>query len=285
MLRQNRTFRVFVSSTFSDMAAERNALQERVFPRLRDLCAAHGARFQAIDLRWGVSEEAGLDQQTMAICLVEIQRSQRLSPRPNFIVLLGDRYGWQPLPAEIPAGEFARIESRLREPEARHLLGAWYRRDDNAVPPAYILRPRAGELADYAAWEREVERPLHAYMQQALAGLPLPEPALQRYEASATEQEIYHGALTVPDAAKHVYAFCRTIDGLPADAHASGYIDLDAAGRPDTAAAQRQVALKARLARERAPGPAPLARRRTGYRLSRATLRVHARPSRQGHPG
>jgi hypothetical protein len=30
------TFRVFVSSTFSDLVAERNALQEHFFPRLRD---------------------------------------------------------------------------------------------------------------------------------------------------------------------------------------------------------------------------------------------------------
>jgi hypothetical protein len=38
------TFRIFVSSTFSDLKAERNALQERVFPRLRELCLRHGAR-------------------------------------------------------------------------------------------------------------------------------------------------------------------------------------------------------------------------------------------------
>ena len=72
MLQSSRTFRIFVSSTFSDLKAERNALQEKVFPRLRDLAAEHGCRFQAIDLRWGVSEEASLDQQTMNICLGEI---------------------------------------------------------------------------------------------------------------------------------------------------------------------------------------------------------------------
>ena len=36
MSQTSRTFRIFVSSTFSDLVAERNALQERVFPRLRD---------------------------------------------------------------------------------------------------------------------------------------------------------------------------------------------------------------------------------------------------------
>lgn len=42
MSQQNRTFRIFVSSTLSDLKVERNALQERVFPRLRELAMAHG---------------------------------------------------------------------------------------------------------------------------------------------------------------------------------------------------------------------------------------------------
>ena len=88
-----RTYRVFVTSTFEDLKEERNALQREVFPKLSKLCEEHGARFQAIDLRWGVSEEAALDQTTMAICLEEIRRCRRTTPRPNFIVLLGDPCG------------------------------------------------------------------------------------------------------------------------------------------------------------------------------------------------
>ena len=84
MVQTSRTFRIFVSSTFSDLKEKRNALQKYVFPRLRELCMQHGCRFQAIDLRWGVSEEASRDQQTMRICLEEITRCQRVTPRPNF---------------------------------------------------------------------------------------------------------------------------------------------------------------------------------------------------------
>ena len=134
MAQSTRTFRLFVSSTFSDLKAERNALQEKVFPRLRDLAAAHGCRFQAIDLRWGVSEEAALDQQTMNICLGEIQRCQKTSPRPNFIILLGNRYGWRPLPVEIPADEFELVFSHIPEGE-RGLVLQWYRLDENADSP------------------------------------------------------------------------------------------------------------------------------------------------------
>jgi hypothetical protein len=70
-----RTFRVFVSSTFEDLKAERDALQRDVFPKLRKLCEENGTRFQAIDLGWGVRDEAALDQQT--------------GIKPNFIVLPG----------------------------------------------------------------------------------------------------------------------------------------------------------------------------------------------------
>ena len=45
----------------------------------------------------------------MEICLTEIARCQRLSPRPNFIVLLGDRYGWQPIPDKIPSSEMEQL--------------------------------------------------------------------------------------------------------------------------------------------------------------------------------
>ena len=49
----NRIFRLFISSTFSDFIAERETLREDVFPRLEKFGAEQGARFQAIDLRWG----------------------------------------------------------------------------------------------------------------------------------------------------------------------------------------------------------------------------------------
>jgi hypothetical protein len=122
---------------------ERNALQEKVFPRLREFCMQHGARFQAIDLRWGVSEQASLDQQAKNICLDEITRCQKTTPRPNFIVLLGDRYGWRPLPSEIPADEFEEIERRISDEGDRALLTTWYRRDDNEGHARAMLRLRS----------------------------------------------------------------------------------------------------------------------------------------------
>ena len=49
--------RVFVSSTFSDLKHERNALHAKVWPELERYCQQRGFTFQAIDLRWGVRDE------------------------------------------------------------------------------------------------------------------------------------------------------------------------------------------------------------------------------------
>ena len=204
------TFRIFVSSTFDDLRAERNALQRFVFPRLRELCAREGASFQEIDLRWGVSEEASLDQRTMPICLGEIGRCLETTPRPNFVALLGYRYGWRPLPYEIPADAFDKITGQA-DADTKVLLGEWYERDDNAVPPVYCLRPRTGKYEDFATWEAEVERSLRDLLAPA----------------SATAQEIEYGT-RVAEPRDHVFAFFRriAIDGvhlaeaLPADGRA-----------------------------------------------------------------
>ncbi len=245
MAQATRTFRIFVSSTFSDLKEERNALQKYVFPRLRELCARHGCRFQAIDLRWGVREEAALDQQTMRICLEEIARCQRVTPKPNFIVLLGDRYGWRPLPFAIPADELAAIEQRVIGTDDKALVHRWYTRDDNAVPPVYDLQPREEELKDSAHWE-PVERQLRAILAAATADFA-PDKRL-KYFASATEQEIVLGAMDkAGNQREHVFGFFRAIKNLPHDRSAEDFVDLDEHGDLDTAAHGQLRKLKDRL--------------------------------------
>ena len=123
---QNKTFRVFISSTFADMRTERRILQEKVFPKLKKLCESKGFVFQAIDLRWGINDDNQLNQKTLDICLNEISRCQELSPKPNFIALVGDRYGWQPTPPKIPASEMNLILSKANV-EDTILINEWYK--------------------------------------------------------------------------------------------------------------------------------------------------------------
>ncbi len=207
MASSSKTFRIFVSSTFADLAEERNALQSSVFPRLRALCEQSGARFSPVDLRWGVSTEAGEDQRTMFICLQEIRRCQQTTPRPNFIVLLAERYGWQPLPAEIPVADFERLQTTPALQKSVGVFGRLYPAIDlNAVPNVYCLRPRTVDLAEWETLERELLQALHSACLEL--GWSFNEQA--RYGGSATEQEIVTGLFredTLNVASEHVHAF------------------------------------------------------------------------------
>ena len=91
---QQRVVRVFVSSTFQDMKAEREELVKFTFPQLRKLCESRGVVWGEVDLRWGITDEQKAEGKVLPICLEEIHNS-----RPYFIGLLGERYG--SLPKEI----------------------------------------------------------------------------------------------------------------------------------------------------------------------------------------
>lgn len=189
-----RLFRVFVSS-FLDMAEERRALAEGVFGPLGEFCAARGASFQAVDLRWGISPQAVLEQQTMPICLTEVRRCVQVSPQLNFLALIGDRRGWLPVPTTIPADEFALFAADLTAAE-RRLVDDWYRIDNNAVPPALRLRFRRD--LDDDGWAR-IERHLREILERVAHRLP--QHRRLAYLGSAVEQEVAAGVLSVADAA------------------------------------------------------------------------------------
>jgi WD40 repeat protein len=254
MTATNRTFRVFVSSTFNDLKAERDALQP-VWQELGARCAARGASFQAIDLRWGVGTEAALDQQALPICLTEVKRCRDISPRPNFVVLLSERYGWRPPPAQIPAGDFDAILEHVDDPDARSLVQDWYERDDNGVPPAFLLRPRAACEPDPwfdTARGPGIERRLRIALDRAAERAGLGADERVRFDRSATEQEILEGSLSSADAHEHVFAYVRAVEGLPEDDRAVEYRDF-VDGGPDREAVDRLADLKARL-RAHLPG-------------------------------
>lgn len=228
-----KIIRLFVSSTFDDLKAERNALQALTFPRLRAYCRERGASFQAIDLRWGVSGEAALDQQTMNICLSEIRRCQDVTPRPNFLVLLGHRYGWLPPPPQVPTDVFDRIKGALEGEKATctKTLEEWYLLDANAVPAEYVLRPRApdGPYAEPEVW-RPVEEALTAAFRKGAVAAGLAGDARLPFCASATHQEIAAGALGVADPDQKVLCVFKTVptsssddDASPDEAFASFY--------------------------------------------------------------
>ncbi len=147
----NKTIKFFISSTFKDFLKERNALQNFVFPRLKKLCQKKGFSFQPVDLRWGVTPESSDDNQTMNFCLNEVKRCSS-EPKPNLLVLLGQRYGWGPLPSEINAIDFENdIESNKLSEDDKEFLRIWYLpdtnskcylRDENSMTYVYYLKDK-----------------------------------------------------------------------------------------------------------------------------------------------
>lgn len=99
---QTKTFRLFISSPFKDFKKERKVLHTKVFPRIEQYLLEKNINysFQPIDLRWGVSNEAQLDQKTLEVCLEEVKACKHF-PYPNFLIMTGDRYGYIPLPYMI----------------------------------------------------------------------------------------------------------------------------------------------------------------------------------------
>ncbi|MEI6270048.1 MAG: tetratricopeptide repeat protein [Methylococcaceae bacterium] len=111
----DREIRVFISSTFRDMHAERDYLVSHVFPHVRRACRERQVEFTDIDLRWGVTKEEAEQGKVVRICLEEINRC-----RPYFLSLLGERYGWAPLDADLDhkaelLALFPFLESSLKE--------------------------------------------------------------------------------------------------------------------------------------------------------------------------
>src|SRR5262249_12708765 len=162
-----RAVRVFVSSTFLDMQRERNILVRQMFPALRARFRARGVELLEVDLRWGITQEQAESGATLAICLSEIDRC-----RPNFIGLIGERYGWAPpqdlytdaLKAAFPAiagaagsgvTELEAIHGVLSDPEAAR-WAIFFMRD-----PSWIATLGENERAAYVS-DTQAARARHA---------------------------------------------------------------------------------------------------------------------------
>lgn len=196
----SRMIRLFVSSTFLDFEKERNILIESVFPEIEKYCRENNFSFQAVDLRWGISDEDSKNNQILKLCLNEIRRCQKLSPKPNFLILQGMRYGWIPLPSIILESDWNEIvNSLIRKDDAIHLrtMNQWYLKDENSLNVQYLLKP------DY---DSETESELKHIIFNNIDT----ETSTGIYNVSATEQEfMVSGVLSNPEVQDHTIMIVR----------------------------------------------------------------------------
>jgi hypothetical protein len=227
-LTNSKTFRLFISSTFNDFRREREILQTIVFPHAKEYCSQRGYTFQPIDLRWGVSNEAQLDQKTLELCLSEV-RACKSHIHPNFLIMIGDRYGWIPLPYAIEEKEFETLLALIDSNEEKQLLKEWYKLDLNQLPASYILKERSGDYEEFEKW-LVVETNIRTILQSAVNNSNLSEEQKRKYFLSATEAEVQEGIIPYIKPTKyqtellkensslndidpqHIFGFFRNID-------------------------------------------------------------------------
>ena len=143
-----RTVKVFISSTFKDMQAERDQLVRFVFPQLREELLKRRIHLVDVDLRWGVTSE----QNVLEVCTQIIDEC-----RPRILCILGGRYGWTPPGREesITAQEIRC--AALHRPEVKEYRFFYFRdRQVTAAIPEAAARaggyrefPGPEEIAEY----------------------------------------------------------------------------------------------------------------------------------------
>nr|WP_302685701.1 DUF4062 domain-containing protein [uncultured Ruminococcus sp.] len=208
----NKTFRLFISSTFSDFIEERAVLNKKIFHEIDDYCQRRGYAFQIIDLRWGVNAEATLNQKTIEICLEEVKRCCTQSPRPNFLLMIGERYGWIPLPSKIKKEEYEKLYHGCSD-EDKTILDEWYKLDENVIGGEYYLKERMGKYKDDNNWSK-TENSLSDILVSAGKRCGFNSNKMLKFTSSATEKEIVEGLLSDNSTASNVIAIFR--NGYPA---------------------------------------------------------------------
>lgn len=153
MAATRKTVRVFISSTFRDMHAERDHLVTVVFPELRERLERLDLDFYDVDLRWGVPQ-TGVDGERInswAYCKQWIDRVE-----PFFVCIVGERYGWTPPPEEIHDVEdrAAYAGLSITEMEIRHAVIGGQRRHHSFF---FFRRPQVPENTPPAIYHEFVD--------------------------------------------------------------------------------------------------------------------------------
>ena len=81
----------FVSSTFTDTHLERNEIMNVVVPHLRELACLHSVEVSAVDLRYGIPDEASLMHTTWNDCARELERCRAESVGIFFVSLQSEK--------------------------------------------------------------------------------------------------------------------------------------------------------------------------------------------------
>nr|XP_010970407.1 PREDICTED: NACHT and WD repeat domain-containing protein 1 [Camelus bactrianus] len=221
------------------MDAEREALQSSAYPEVQTFCQKHGLMFEVVDLRWGIRNSEATDHMTTELCLEELDRCRKTSIGPAFVALIGDQYGPCPIPALIDEKEWEALRAQLTaRPRDLELVARHFRKDENAVPPTYLLQS-LGIREARGPEEATLNSALRSGAQEAWRLGLITQEQWRRYHRSVIEWEIERGLLSSTDRDQGVTVFLREIQDLNkhiledcalkmVDRLADGCLDMDA---------------------------------------------------------
>lgn len=182
-------------------------------------------------------EESVDDHRVVNICMEEIKRCQEISLGIAFIAILGDKYGWRPLPPSVDADEFESLLERIDEAD-RELITSWYFRDDNSVPPSYLLQPISSQFPITSmdkdemskAWDAwgKVEKKVWSLLRTAAENVGLDEKGKQKYTFSVTHLEVERGVVGDLEASQRCFVIDRRFDHIDEkDEAARNFVNLE----------------------------------------------------------
>ncbi|GCC16897.1 hypothetical protein chiPu_0017383 [Chiloscyllium punctatum] len=265
---QAKVVRVFISSTFTDMSMERDALLDKAYPEVQEFCQKLGLVFEVSQTFTQLGEQY----------LIFVNSSLILtSCDPSLIsvligirqALLGNRYGFRPIPRVIEGKEFEELLLKhASDSQSLKLLQEWFWKDENAVPPVYILQPITTHLPDYSKMRterrEEHEKALQSWsdLQQRIADLlrvaatqaekegRIQKGARHKYFKSVTEFEIDRGLVETREGDVCSTVFIRDISNIWDhfdQQQLPKFIDVKDDGSIDTEAQERLASLKAQV--------------------------------------
>ncbi|NP_795914.3 NACHT domain- and WD repeat-containing protein 1 [Mus musculus] len=196
------------------MDTEREALQCTAYPEVQSFCQRHGLAFEVVDLRWGIPNTQATDYLTTELCLEELERCQKTSIGPAFVALLGDQYGPCPVPRRIEEKEWEALRAQLTSrPRDLELVTRHFQRDDNTIPPTYVLQP-SGSLVVPGPEEATLTSVLRGGAQEAWRLGLISQEQWMCYHRSVIEWEIELGLLSSARGDQGATVFLRDVQDL-----------------------------------------------------------------------
>ncbi|XP_015197131.2 NACHT and WD repeat domain-containing protein 2 isoform X1 [Lepisosteus oculatus] len=143
--------KVFLCVNPEDFQEERKALRETIYPKIREYCRyTYGLEFRVIDAYEGLDPHGLCDSRAQQVRLELLEECKESSAGPFFVALIGEQYGRPCLPAQIEVSEFQEVLRVCQQAGvSTQPLERWYRRDENAIPPAFCLLDKQEVLCSH----------------------------------------------------------------------------------------------------------------------------------------